>query len=185
MVRENCTFCFAGKVNCPHCQGRGKNVCGGCQSSGRVKIHEVLTVKFHPKTETAVLDATGVPDYLIHKADGEVIVQERGVIIEQCPAAPPDVMQRAQELLGKAKAVNQTDTIILQQELQVRQVAIQEVIYRYPTERSPERKLWIYGSERHVHAPGAPTNWGRIILIAGCALVVIGGVLAALLMVMK
>ena len=42
------------------------------------------------------------------------------------------------------------------------------------------RRLWVYGRERRVHAPGAPKPWGKLALVGlAIALVVVGLVWAA------
>jgi hypothetical protein len=185
MVRENCPSCFAGKVNCPTCQGRGRVVCSNCQGGGRVKTYDVLRIRFHHKTETSVIDSTAVPDYLIGKASGDVLIDERGVVLKTCPSAPADLQGRANDLLRKSQAVSPNDTIILLQYLRVERVPIFEVVYRYPGASDAERKLWIYGAEQHVHAPNAPTNWMRILTVLGGVVLAAAAALAAVLFVAR
>jgi hypothetical protein len=184
MLRENCARCFGGKVTCSPCQGHGRVTCGACTGSGRLKVFDQLSVRFHHKVMKGVLDATGVPDHLIGQVRGDVVVDERRDIIDRCPAVAPEVDHQANTLLQKAREVNQAETIVLQQHLHIERVPINEVVYRYPDEKSPAQRLWIYGAEQTIHAPGAPTEWGRVLLVLGGVLLGLAAGIAALLLLL-
>lgn len=169
-TRENCT-CFAGKVGCNVCQGQGTVVCGDCQGHGRVKTFELLSVHFRVDDQTEVIHATKVPDSLLKKATGAVLIDDRATPAVQCPRVESQVNDRVAELLQRSQSVEKDRTRLLFQHLHIESVGIQVVRYRY--RNSPLKYLWIYGNEQRIHAPGVPRPWGKLLGIGlGCVLVV-------------
>jgi hypothetical protein len=122
-----------------------------------------LTIAFRNETLTDVLDPTAMPDPLIGKAKGEVVIHERGPLLDRLPAVKPEVDQRVRALLEKSQKLNADESRLLFQELHVERVSIQEVVYRY--RNSDLKRLWIYGEDQRIHAPGVPRPWGKWILI--------------------
>lgn len=179
MVRENCS-CFGGKTDCSFCHGRGKNTCGTCSGSGRVKTYDVLTVDFHSNKLTEVLDATGVPDHLLTRVSGETQVDDRCERFETGACVTPEVDSRVAGMIQKSQAINAQDSRLLFQHLRVERVGVQEVVYRYYN--SPTKRMWIYGSEQAIYAPGAPRAWGKLLAIAGGVLAVVAAVILALIL---
>ena len=176
-VRESCT-CFMGKVTCTSCGGHGKVTCSGCGGSGKVKTFDLLTVKFHHTSLTDVWDTTDVPDQMIGKVAGDTVVDERTARIDRCPEVTPEVNQLADALLQQSHSVAEGASLILFQHLSIERVRVHEIAYRYFD--SPVKRLWIYGDEDRVHAPGAPTAWKRLAAMATGALAVVAALISAI-----
>lgn len=172
-IRENCT-CFTGKVQCTGCSGTGTQTCANCRGAGRIKTSERLTVHFHCPILTDVLHGAGVPNHLLRKASGEVVVDERAAPTVGGSDMPPEIQQAANALLQRAQPVDASKSRILLQWLHVERVQIQEVLYQYS---GSSKRLWIYGNEQHIYAPGVPRPWGRLAAILGGALLVVGAIL--------
>jgi hypothetical protein len=176
-VRDNCT-CFAGRVQCSACAGRGRVQCAPCAGSGRVLAYDLLTVRFHVDERTEVLNATDVPAGLLRRASGKVRVAEEGARIETFPGVLPPVDDVAHDLLRKAHAPKK-DARLLFQRLRIEEVGVQSVLYTYRGGRV--RRLWIYGDDGHVHAPGAPWSWLHLGIVLGVPLVLAAAVVLAVL----
>jgi hypothetical protein len=179
-VREDCPHCNRGKVQCPPCSGNGKTTCGTCQGSGRVKTFDVLSVRFHQQTLTDVLDATAVPDHLIGGAQGTTIADENQPRIDHFPPVTAEADAKARALLQKSQAIDPQHSVLMFQQLRIQHVPVHEIVYRYGDPTAPEKRLWIYGDSQAVHAPGAPTNWGRLFLFFG----LLFGIVAVLLLIL-
>jgi hypothetical protein len=176
-VRDNCT-CFNGKVGCNPCHGQGTVVCGDCQGHGRVKTFDELSVQFRVDSLTEVLHATKIPDALLKRARGEVLVESRAAPAVQCPRVVHHVDERVAQLLKLSQSQSQEKTRLLFQHLHIESVAVQEVQYRY--RNSPVKYLWIYGKEQHIHAPGVPRPWARWAAIGLGFVLVVAAVVVAL-----
>jgi hypothetical protein len=170
-VRENCT-CLAGRVDCSRCSGRGRVTCDECQGSGRVKAFELLNITFRQETLTDVQDPTGMPDHLVGKAKGEVVIHEHAECVNQFATIKPEVDQRIHALLQKSQAIKTSESRLLFQELHVERVNIQEVVYRY--RQSDIKRLWIYGEDQCIYAPGVPRPWNKFFLIVAGVLALFG-----------
>jgi hypothetical protein len=175
-VRTDCTNCRDGLVSCTGCAGNGRVTCPPCQGSGNVKTFDQLTVRFHQVTQKEVLDDTDVPDALIGGLRGDVVTDCRQVRIDAGPGVPPPVEQRVQGMLRKSHAVDQRQSRLLFQHLHIEQVPVHEVRYMYA---GVDRRLWICGHEKQVHAPDAPWRRGRLFLILGS---IAGGLLLLVLL---
>jgi hypothetical protein len=172
-VRDNCS-CFGGKVNCGTCQGHGKVPCRPCAGSGRVKTFDQVTVQFRVSHKTEVLNATEVPSALMKQASGKVLLVEEGERVAAFSNVTPEVDQQARTMLHDAQVESQADTRLLFQRLRIEQVAVHEVTYHLG--HSPtRRRLWVFGEQEQVHAPGAPWAWWRLAAIIGGVVVVIVG----------
>jgi hypothetical protein len=158
-VRDSCT-CLNGRVTCGSCSGNGRNVCPTCSGSARVKTFDQLTVRFRSEELAATLDATDLPDRLVARASGELAVDEQAERIARFPETTPEVDRRAKELLDKSQGVDEREVRIRRQHLRVERVSIHEVRYMYA---GVSHRLWIYGNERRIHAPGAPWLWKRML----------------------
>jgi hypothetical protein len=169
-VQETCSCGGVGTVACTQCNGAGTQTCPECTGSGRVKTFELLTVHFACPLLKEVLHGTSVPDYLLGAAHGTLLVDEQGEVLQRSTPLPPPVEQRVEEMLEKARPADPGKTRVLRQRLEVEQVNIQEVQYQHG---GKDRRLWIYGDEQKIYAPGMPRPWAKLALI-------IGGVMAAL-----
>lgn len=176
-VRDNCT-CMGGRVPCSACAGRGRVQCAPCAGSGRVLAHDLLTVRFHVDERSEVLNATDVPAGLLRAASGKVRVVEDGERIETFPGVLPPVDDLAHDLLRKSHAPREGARLLFQR-LRIEEVAVQSVLYTYRGGRV--RRLWIYGDEGRVHAPGAPRSWLRVALVVGTPLALAAAVVVAVL----
>jgi hypothetical protein len=181
-VRENCTSCNGGKVRCNACAGRGKVQCSPCAGAGRVVTFDQLTVRFHQDERSEVLTAADVPKDLLGAASGKVRVVEDGERIETFPAVLPAVDEAAHTLLRKSQAVA-GDRRLLFQRLRIEEMGVQEVLYTYGG--GPVRRLWIFGDEARVHAPGAPWSRLRLGLVVGIPAAVVAILLVLFLFVMR
>ena len=170
-VQDPCS-CVSGRVACSTCGGSGMVQCSDCGGSGRIKTYDLLTVHFSCPTLKEVLHGTKVPDYLLGAAPGEVLADEQGVTLPRSTPLPPKVEERVEELLRKAQPVDPAKTRVLLQHLHVEQVNIQEVQYQHG---GKDRRLWIYGDDQRIYAPGMPRPWGKLALL-------LGGILAALIL---
>lgn len=177
-VTDKCN-CAGGRVSCPQCAGNGRKTCGTCAGSGRTKSFDQLTIHFRHVHHKEIFDATEIPDSLIGAAKGEVVVDQRAAQLESAPPVAPEVDSRIAGLVGKAKAVDESATRVLFQQLHIERVPVHEVSYRYAGE---SKKLWVYGTDQLVHAPGAPWLWKRAFgivagVVAGIAAVIVIAVL--------
>jgi hypothetical protein len=168
-VEEKCT-CHGGLVNCTSCNGQGTQTCPECAGAGRVKSFEQLTVHFFCPVLEDVVQGTKLPDNLLTRVTGAVLVNQRGELIERSPPVTPEVERRVEELLDKARANDARTRRILRQDLHVEQVNIQEVHYNY---RGQDKCLWIYGNEQQVHAPGMPRPWWKLAALLGAPVVLV------------
>jgi hypothetical protein len=177
-VRENCTFCMGGKVNCTWCQGRGRQTCSSCEGQGRVKFFQELTVHFRVAAGEQVVGGGALPGPLALRGQGEVLFDHTLPRIEPGVSVAPDVDSHVAQMLEQSQHEDKPDTRLLFQYLQVERVPVHEVTYTY---RGPRvRRLWIYGADEQVHAPRAPWRWGLLLtLLAGCA----AGIAAVILLV--
>jgi hypothetical protein len=176
-VRTDCVHCFHGHVTCSACSGNGRITCPSCEGTGNVRTFDQLTVRFRSATQNKVLDATELPDELIHKMKGESIVAERAARIEGCAGTPRHVEDSCRALLRESHAVDERQCRLLFQDLNVERVPVHEVDYRYA---GVSRRLWIYGNQQ-VHAPGAPWRRGRLLsLVAAIA----GGIVLVVLLIL-
>jgi hypothetical protein len=171
-VRDTCT-CLGGKVRCNVCAGRGKVQCTPCAGAGRVLTFDQLTVRFHVDERSEVLNATDVPPHLLQAASGKVRVVEDGERIENFPGVLPAVDEAARGLLQKSHT-SKGDTRLLFQRLRIEEVGVHEVRYSHAGTRV--RRLWIFGDEQRVHAPGAPWSRLRVALVVGIPLAVVAAV---------
>lgn len=170
--RDSCG-CGNGQVSCARCGHSGRVRCDRCEGEGRLLTFQLLTVEFEKVLDEDVQDTTPVPDPLIGKAHGEMLVDLH--LSDRIGAAPPvrpEVDVKALRLLTSACG---RDGLILAQRLQIERVGVQEV--RYQCLNPKARRLWIFGTEREVHAPGAPIPWDRA-LVAATPAVVLAGFLA-------
>lgn len=161
MVREPCT-CIGGRVTCNFCHGRGTQGCGDCAGSGKIRTFQLLTIRFECPTLEDVLHATKVPEKLLSAAPGEVLVEERAELVERCPPVEPEVERRAAALLERSRPADPRTRRIHFQRIHVKRVQVQEVQYLY---RGSQRRLWIYGDDQRIYAPGLPWPWGKLLLI--------------------
>ena len=164
-VREDCRSCNRGEVTCSRCKGGREQRCPTCSGSGRVVTSKVLTVQFRHVMGGDVVNPGPVPTERIQEEAGEVVVDALDKDIGAVPGLIPDVDRRVSALVQDSRAGEQKGSRLLLQRLQIRQVAVQEVAYRYG--RSSEKHLWIYGNEGKLHAPRAPRPWRRILLAIG------------------
>ena len=88
-------------------------------------------------------------------AKGQILLDQRITSREGLRGVPSEVDARLSELLQQAQAAAGSAKRVLFQHLQVEEVPVCEVVYEY--RRPPERRLWIYGQQRCVYAPGAET----------------------------
>jgi hypothetical protein len=174
-VNEPCT-CMGGKVACNACAGRGKVQCGPCAGSGEVLTFDQLTVRFHVDERSEVLTGTDVPRELLRKASGTVRVVDEGARIEDFPHVLPEVDEAARVLLKRSQA-ERADTRLLFQRLRVEEVGVQQV--HYTCGGGPVRRLWVYGDEGRVHAPGAPWSRLRLGTVVGVVLAVVAAAVLA------
>jgi hypothetical protein len=176
-VRDPCT-CMGGKVSCNACAGRGKVQCGPCAGSGEVLNFDELTVRFHVDEHSEVLTATDVPRDLLQKASGTVRVVEDGARIETFPGVLPEVDEAARTLLHRSQAPR-GEARLLFQRLRVEEMGVQQVMYTCGG--GAVRRLWIYGDEGRVHAPGAPWSRLRVGAVVGVALAAVAAVVVAVI----
>jgi hypothetical protein len=170
-VQDPCT-CFQGKVGCGSCGGAGTVICGQCQGHGRVKTFEQLDVHFRVETKNDVVHETRMPDELLKRAHGKVLCDERGTPTVQRPRVDGAADGRIAQLLEQSQPSAPGKSQLLFQQLHIEYVPIQEVRYRY--RKSPVKYLWIYGDEQHIHAPGVPRPWGKLLaILLGCLLAVV------------
>jgi hypothetical protein len=174
-VRDNCT-CRGGKVTCNACAGRGRVQCTPCAGSGRVLTSDLLTVRFHVEELCEVLTATDVPPELIRAASGQVRMVEDGERIDTFPRVLPEADEQARALLQRAQQPREGRRLLFQR-LRVEEVGIQAVLYTHGGGRV--RRLWVYGDEGRVHAPGAPWSRLRVGVVFGIALVAVAAIVAA------
>lgn len=169
--QESCS-CFGGKVSCGSCMGSGQHTCSRCQGQGRIRSFDLLTALFRFIKLEDVLDATDMPDALLGKVSGEVLIDEREERLSKSARVSDEVDVRANRLLSKSQNIPNTRIVLHFQRLHIEQVGIYEATYRY--KEHPEQRLWVYGAEGKVYAPNAPKSWGRILLFALGVLALLG-----------
>lgn len=162
-VKEPCA-CHSGEVTCSACGGNGRNTCPTCAGACKTKHFDQVTIAFHAVTASDLLDPTDVPDHLIRAAQGENIVDERAARLDSVPPLQGEVDERVRGLLAKSHAADERKSRLLFQSLKVEQVNIQEVRYRYA---GKALRLWVYGDDARVYAPGAPWHWHKLLALIG------------------
>jgi hypothetical protein len=177
--RDNCPWCRWGRVRCNSCNGSGSVECDDCKGRGRVKFFDQLTVKFHVARAAEAVGGAGLPAKLTLRSRGRVVHDEQAPRIEDMP--PLEAAPQARELLAESHAADEGDTRLLFQRLHIEEVPVHAVVYSCGGSR--ERRLWIYGDDRKVHAPGAPRPWLKLAVLGlGIAALVAGVVWAASLL---
>lgn len=162
-VKESCN-CHNGETTCSACNGNGRNTCPTCGGACKTKQFEQVTIAFRAALQTDLLDPTDVPDHLVRAAKGETVTDERAPRLGDVPAIEPEVDQKLRVLLEKSQATNETKSRLLFQQAHVEKVDIQEVRYRYA---GKALRLWIYGQDQRIHAPGLPWHWQKLLGIIG------------------
>jgi hypothetical protein len=166
-VRVACA-CQSGRARCPACAGNGRRTCRTCDGSGQVKTFDQVTVRFLSSVKSDVLDRTPVPDKLIARLGGDVVLDEKAPQIERVRAVAPEVDGHVESLLTASRQIDEANARILLQHLHVERVPVFEVDYTYA---GVGRQLWVCGKERSVYAPKAPWHRGRLAaLVAGLVL---------------
>lgn len=161
IVQMHCTTCYAGKVDCGTCNGHGKHNCPTCTGSGRVKTFDQLTVQFQAPVQNDVVDKTELPDELVGKVKGDVVLNERGPYLDRLPTVVPEVDFRVQKLLEQSRPTDAEKSRLHFQQIQVERVVVHEILYRH--RGSGVKRLWFYGQEMQVHAPGVPRPWFKLL----------------------
>ena len=111
-----------------------------------------------------MVDETPVPDNLIGKLHGEVMLDEKSAYIESLPPLAPEIDAKIEAMLQVSHEKDENHARILLQSIHVEQVPVHEVRYSYA---GVDRKLWICGQENLVYAPGTPWNRGRLAMLGG------------------
>lgn len=161
---QSACSCAGGMVSCSQCGGNGVVRCSSCAGSGRVKTFDQLVVRFQSTAQAEILDVTPVPDAWLGKLTGEVLTDEKATRIDSCDGLPESPARTARELLAKSHDVDEQTTRIVLQALHVERLPLHEVRYKYA---GVERRVWICGNERGIHAPNAPYNRGRWFTMIG------------------
>jgi hypothetical protein len=168
-VRENCSHCFGGKVNCTWCSGSGRRTCSTCDGAGQVKHFDQLTVEFQVDKQEEVEYEGGLPEHLILRVAGETLCDQEGSRIETVHPINDNVDARLGDLLRQSQDTP-SDTRLLFQHVSVERILVHRIAYNYQNDKV--RELWIYGPDNLVHAPGAPWRWGLLLAwLAGVVLV--------------
>jgi hypothetical protein len=160
-VQEPCS-CHMGQVTCKSCSGHGQITCPTCGGACRTKQFEQVTIAFRSATEHDLIDPTDIPDHLVGASKGEIVAERRAPRLDEPPPVTGDVDQRVRALLKKSHDIDERKTRLLFQHVQVQQIDIQEVRYRYA---SKSLRLWVYGSDAQVYAPGVPWHWQKLLWI--------------------
>jgi hypothetical protein len=174
-VRTRCS-CANGRVRCRSCGGNGRVTCATCSGSGQVVTLDQLTVRFQSLVKGEVLDWTPVPDNLIGKLTGDVLIDEKTPHIESAPPVSPEVDSHVAALLQASHDLDEDHARILLQHLHVERIPVFQIDYTYA---GRDRQCWICGGERFVYAPHAPWPRGRLAAcITGAAMAVVAAGLA-------
>jgi len=176
-VTTPCT-CAAGRVTCTQCGGNGRKTCASCNGSGRTKSFDQLSIRFRHASDKEVIGAAYVPEHYLQAARGEVVLDQSA--FHDVPAVASDADPRIGELVRKSRTVDERSTRLLFQHLHVERVPIHEIVYRYAGDT---KRLWIYGCEQEVYAPGAPWHWKQALgIVAGVIGVVVTLIVIAVLL---
>jgi hypothetical protein len=124
-----------------------------------LKTFDELVVRFQVAAQGELVDVTPVPDPWLAKRSGEVLLEARESQIDDAPDLPEAARAKAKQLLDRSHEVDAREFRILLQHLRVERIPIHEVRYKYAGE---EKKLWICGTDRAIHAPAAPWNRARM-----------------------
>jgi hypothetical protein len=149
-----------------------------------VKFYQELTVVFRPDLMEEVLDTAALPGQLTIKASGEVVCDQQADHLEKAPGISPEIDAAVMDLFQKAQAPVGAETRLLFQRLHIEQVPVFEVAYEYRGRAA--QKLWVYGKERQMHAPGIPWARGKLFgLVLGIIILIAGSVWAFIQFGMK
>ncbi len=161
------------------CAGSGNGTCLMCGGAGQLKHFQLLTVQFRCPKLTDVLDSTDVPDKLIGKAKGEVVVSEREECVAEGERLEAAIDARINALLKSSHSVPQRLVTVLFQNLHVEKVGIYEVLYRYKQRAS--QRLLVYGEQNFVYAPKVPKDALNVGLVVTFLSMVVGWMVYILL----
>lgn len=183
IVQIHCTHCYAGKVDCATCMGHGKHSCLTCNGSGQVKTFDQLSVRFEAPLLKDVVDKSDLPDELVGKVKGDIVLSERGPCLDRLPTVVPEVDFRLQKLLDQSRPPDPQQTRLHFQQAQVERVIVHEILYRH--RGSEVKHFWFYGQEMQVHAPGVPRPWFKLLGIVFGIPLGLGAVFALLAALFK
>lgn len=177
-VVTNPCGCGDGQVRCIKCAGQRQLDCSDCRGSGQVKSFDRLVVKFLSSHRSNLFDVTPVPDDWFGRLSGETLVDVRKERVDDFPPVNEEVDGRARDLLKRSHEIDEGQTRILLQHLQIDRIPLHEVRYSYA---GVDRRLWLCGKEMEVYAPDAPWNrsrlYGTILTVALIGAVLLGGLL--------
>ncbi len=178
-VVQNPCRCGDGQVICSSCNGSRVVRCTTCAGSGRVKTRNQVEVRFENVKQGRVLDVTPAPDDWLGTLTGPVILERDAPRIERCENLPDDVATLVREYLDKSHAIKESESRILRQHLEVQQIPLWEVTYKYAGE---EKALWLCGQEQEIYAPNAPWNRDRLYWVLGSVFGTIAAVVGAVIL---
>lgn len=173
LIQRPC-HCGNGRIVCTTCQGSRVLVCPTCTGTGALRTFDELVVRFQVAAQGELVDVTPVPDPWLAKRAGEVLVDSRQPQIDDVANLPEAARTKAKQLLDRSHDVDTREFRILLQHLRVERIPIHEVGYTYAGE---EKKLWICGTDRAVHAPAAPWNRARMYALFAAIAIPVAGLL--------
>jgi hypothetical protein len=166
--------CRMGQRACSICAGGGRVPCKRCKGSRRLRSFKQLTVEWIAPVRETILERTALPDHLIAFARGDDAAVEEADRLEPLVDDGPirvnaDVNHAINGLLAHPHV---GDARLLRQRLAVRGVPVHEVTYHA---RGRDRRLWIYGADLRVYAPGYPIDRVRFAIVLVMIIAIITG----------
>ncbi|MBI5533165.1 MAG: hypothetical protein HY898_10640 [Deltaproteobacteria bacterium] len=182
---ERCWTCSgSGHVTCGPCGGTGRITCSTCSGHGKLKHFTELLVEWKTHSSERVLEKSDLPDDLVAGAQGSVVHEEEDAVVEQRAGGGggpyrgdvrvnSEVHDAANKLIAGHRFG--TGVKLHRQKLVVRGVPVFEAHYRWG---KAQRRFWVFGLDRQVHAPNYPLSIVRIASACTAVAAFIGGITA-------
>ncbi|SRR5579884_1087995 len=175
----NCGQCSGtGKARCTRCSD-GTETCGRCSGAGQLKFSDVVKVEAFNINQAAIDDTAGLPEKRLYAASGTEVFKRSAPYFDPRPLAPTCVPEMVERLQAATATALKTGAAIMYQQFTITALPVTRITYRYAS--LPSKALWIYGNDSRVHAPGAPRERSRMLMLAVGLLLALGIILMALL----
>ncbi|XP_064632711.1 protein SSUH2 homolog [Lineus longissimus] len=161
---ERCYMCNgSGRRSCSRCGGDGRVTCPVCKGHRQLKCYIALTVKFINHQEDFILEETDLPDELVREVSGNSIFEQTLPQVWPITAYPTEeINENSMRLVEKHRSGFGSERQLMQKH-EIRAIPVTECDYKWKEE---DRRFWVYGLDRMVHAPDYPQQccWGCQIL---------------------
>lgn len=158
--RENrCNKCAgSGRLRCTSCRGSGQVRCPTCQGCGKLKYYLQMLVKWRTHKDEAINSRVPIPEDLLTKVTGTVVLDERGSRVYPLTNFPEPILnQKSQEMIQRQQNCGMYEKILEQRHF-LRIIPIGTAAARRG-DKPDHHQLYhfhVYGLERKVYFPDYP-----------------------------